>query len=198
MATPYFREWKNLRFSNGKSFLAPTRLFRADKALYFPNFFGLTLQKDKKMRDTTSVLRGKISVLSAYSSAWGESQAASFVSQINNPELHDIINKACNLAQLVQINFEDNALKAMLIRLFMGTQRKKLAVENWNKYFLVQNGLSMQLRDMIGLLNSKVGYIYLLDGECKIRWAGSGFCQENEKISLLKGVKKLIEDGSGK
>lgn len=76
----------------------------------------------------------------------------------------------------------------------MWNQRQKLGSENWDKYFLVEKGLTMELRDMIGLLNSKVGYIYLLDRECKIRWAGCGFCEDYEREGLLKGVRKLIDD----
>ncbi|POS88178.1 hypothetical protein EPUL_000185 [Erysiphe pulchra] len=196
LATPYFREWKNMRFSKGKTFLAPLRLFRSNKALYFPNFFGQTLHLDKKMRDTTPVLKNKISILSVYSSAWGEKQAASFVSKEMHPELHGIINNSGSLAQLVSINFEENSLKAMLIKLFMRSLRKRLGEENWGRYFLVQKGLTIEIREMIGLLNSKVGYIYLLDDQCKIRWAGSGFSEEDERMSLLKGVKKLIEERS--
>lgn len=196
LATPYFREWKNMRFSKGKTFLAPQRLFRSDKALYFPNFFGQTLHSDKTMRDTTSVLKGKISILSVYSSAWGEKQAASFVSKEMHPELHGIINNSRGLAQFVSINFEENSLKAMLIRLFMKSLRKRTGEENWGRYFLVQKGLTIEIREMIGLLNSKVGYIYLLDDRCRIRWAGSGFSEENERTSLSKGVKKLIEEQS--
>ncbi|RKF62496.1 Mitochondrial ATPase complex subunit ATP10 [Erysiphe neolycopersici] len=196
LATPYFREWKNMRFSKGKTFLAPPRLFRSDKALYFPNFFGQTLHLDKKMRDTTPVLKNKISILSVYSSAWGEKQAASFVSKEMHPELHEIIKNSRGLAQIVSINFEENALKAMLIRLFMRSLRKKLGEGNWGRYFLVQKGLTMEIREMIGLLNSKVGYIYLLDDQCKIRWAGSGFSEEDERSSLSKGLKRLIEEQS--
>ncbi|KAI6250312.1 Mitochondrial ATPase complex subunit ATP10 [Erysiphe necator] len=194
LATPYFREWKNMRFSKGKSFLAPSRLFRSDKALYFPNFFGQTLHLDKKMRDTTPILRHKISILSVYSSAWGEKQAASFVSIEEHPELHELLNSKKEIVQSVNINFEENAIKALLIRMFMRGLRKKMGKENWGKYFLVQRGLTIEIREMIGLLNSKVGYTYLLDNQCRIRWAGSGFSEENERKSLLKGVKKLIEE----
>ncbi|KAI1006834.1 hypothetical protein K3495_g1393 [Podosphaera aphanis] len=194
MATPYFREWKNMRFSKGKSFLAPQRLFKADKALYFPNLFGRTLEIGSQMRDTTPKLRDKISVVSVYSSAWGENQAASFISKNNNPKLHEVVDGSGGISQLIHVNIEENSLKALLIKLFMGVQRKKMGTENWGNYFLVQNGLPLELRDMIGLLNSKVGYIYLLDGECRIRWAGSGYCEGSEKEDLVRGVTKLIED----
>jgi len=178
----------------GKSFLAPPGLFKREKALYFPNFYGQTLLKDKILRDTTPLLEDKISIVSVFSSAWAENQAATFASQKNNPELHDVVNNSGGLAQMVQINVEENALKAMIVKLFMPGLRKRLGVDNWGRYFLVRKGISDQIRDAVGLLNSKVGYTYLLDGECKIRWAGSGPCEGDEKEGLVRSTRRLIEE----
>jgi ATPase complex subunit ATP10 len=181
MSTPYFREWSNMRLHKGKSFLAPPALFRAERALYFPNLHGQTLLKDKKPRDTTPVLEDKISVVSVFSSAWAENQAATFASEKQNPELHEALRSSGGAAQLVQINYEDNALKAMIVRMFMPNLRKRL-------------GVTDEMRDAIGLLNSKVGYTYLLDSECKIRWAASGPSEGDEKEGLVKGVRRLVDE----
>ena len=54
------------------------------------------------------------------------------------------------------------------------------------------------MRDAMGLLNSKVGYTYLLDGACRIRWAGSGIAEGDEREGLVRGVRKLIEEAKGK
>ncbi|KAK3099055.1 Mitochondrial ATPase complex subunit atp10, partial [Teratosphaeriaceae sp. CCFEE 6253] len=71
IAKPYFRDWSNMRFHKGKVFVAPERLFRGDVALWFPNFFGRTLEKGAEKRGwvrdghggfgrgTTEVLGGK-------------------------------------------------------------------------------------------------------------------------------------------
>lgn len=59
---------------------------------------------------------------------------------------------------------------------------------------MVKRGMTNEIRDAIGLLNSKVGYVYLLDGKCRIRWAGSGICEGDEKEGLAKGVRRLIEE----
>lgn len=178
----------------GKSFLAPPGLFKGEKALYFPNFYGQTLLKDKLHRDTTTLLEDKISVVSVFSSAWAENQAATFASEKNNPQLHEIVKNSGGLAQIVRINVEENALKAMIVKFFMPGLRKKLGNENWGRYFLVRKGISDEIRDAVGLLNSKVGYTYLLDGDCRIRWAGSGPCEGDEKEGLVKGVRRLIEE----
>lgn len=178
----------------GKSFLAPAGIFKADKSLYFPNFQGQTLLKDKKPRDTTPLFENKVSIVSVFSSQWAENQAATFASKKQNPELHEVVKGSGEMAQLVQINVEENALKAWLVKIFMRGLRKRLGEENWHRYFLVRRGITTEMRDHIGLLNSKVGYTYLLDEQCRIRWAGSGPSEGNEKESLVKGAKRLIED----
>lgn len=198
MSTPYFREWSNMRHHKGKSFIAPPRLFRADRALYFPNLQGQTLAEDKKVRDTTPTLSDKISVVSVFSSAWAEHQVSSFVSEKANAELHEVVRDSGAMAQMVQINIEENALKAGLISLFKPSLRRKMGEREWTKYFVVKKGLTDEMRDAIGLLNSKVGYIYLLDGACRIRWAGSGVAEGDEKDGLVKGVRRLIEEAKGK
>jgi mitochondrial ATPase complex subunit ATP10 len=194
ISTPYFREWTNMRHHKGKSFLAPPRLFKSDKALYFPNLYGQTLIKKSEPRDTTPVLEGKVSVVSVYSSAWAERQAESFVAEKNNPELHQVVKGSGGVAQMVQINIEENAMKAMIIKMFMPSLRKRIAGPDWGRYFVVRKGLTTEIRDAIGLLNSKVGYIYLLDRNCRIRWAGSGICEGDEKDGLVRGTRRLIED----
>ncbi|KAI9732501.1 MAG: Mitochondrial ATPase complex subunit atp10 [Claussenomyces sp. TS43310] len=195
ISTPYFREWSNMRHHKGKSFLAPPRLFKSDRALYFPNFQGQTLAKGQYLQDTTVVLRDRVSVVSVFSSAWAERQVASFTTPKNNLELHRVIHNSGGIAQMVQINIEENALKALLIKLFIPNLRRTMDAKDWGKYFLVRRGISTAMRDTIGLLNSKVGYTYLIDGSCKIRWAGSGICEGDEKESLVKGVRRLIEEG---
>ncbi|KAK6586208.1 hypothetical protein PZA11_001265 [Diplocarpon coronariae] len=194
ISTPYFREWSNMRLHKGKSFLAPPRLFKAERALYFPNIHGQTLRKEQVFRDTTPVLKDKVSVVSVFSSTWAENQTATFVAKQNNPEIHEIVASSGGMAQIVQINIEENALKAMLVKFFMPSLRKRISPGNWGRYFLVQKGLSDQIKDAIGLLNSKVGYVYLLDGECRIRWAGSGPSEGDEKDGLVRGAKRLINE----
>lgn len=198
MATPYFREWSNMRHHKGKSFVAPPRLFRADRALYFPNLQGQTLLEDAEVRDTTPVLSDKISIVSVFSSAWAEHQATSFVGTKENAELHEVVAGSGGRAQMVQINVEENPLKSALIKLFKPSLRRKMGREAWGRYFVVTRGMTGQMRDAMGLLNSKVGYTYLLDGACRIRWAGSGIAEGDEREGLVRGVRKLIEEAKGK
>jgi len=193
---PYFRDWTNLQHQEGKSWIAPPRLFKAEKSLYFPNLVGQTLHKDGLERDTTPVLEGKASVVCIYRARWGEDQVNTFISETSNPAVQEISRANPDLAQVVRINVEDNKLKAMLIRMFRGSLRKTLGENNWGRYFLVTRELAdnIDLREHIGLLNMSVGYTYLVDSECRIRWAGSANAQAEEKESLAKGFQKLVNE----
>ncbi|KAI9722368.1 MAG: hypothetical protein M1812_001840 [Candelaria pacifica] len=191
VSKPYFRDWTNMRFSRGKSFISNTQLFRQDKALYFPNLQGVTLASPRVPEDTTRVLEGKISIVSVFCSQWAEEQVATFVSKEQNPSLHEALGEGVGLSQLVDINIEENAMKASIIRLFMPRLRRRIPMDRHGQYFVVRHGINEDIRNATGLLNVYVGYVYLLDSECKIRWAGSGIAAEDERQGLVRGVRRL-------
>ncbi|KAL2832146.1 ATP10 protein-domain-containing protein [Aspergillus cavernicola] len=194
VAKPYFRDWSNMRHSQGKTFMSNLRLFKREKSLYFPNLFGATLASPKEPQNTTSILRGRVSVVNLFSSVWAESQVATFTGPKMNPGLVDALKSGGQLVQRVDINLEENALKAALIRMFMWRMRGKLPEEQHSRYFLVRKGLDDGLKETIGMMNSRVGYVYLLDENCRIRWAGSGPAEPAELEALNNGVHKLIQE----
>ena len=194
VAKPYFREWSDLRHHKGKTFISNSRLFRGDKALYFPNLAGHTLASPKLRQDTTSILKGKISVVSVFCGLWAERQVATFVRPNNNPDMHEAIREGEGLAQRIEINVEENTLKAWLIRMFMWRMRQTMLSEQHGRYFLVRKGFAERLKEAIGIINGKVGYVYLLDENCRIRWAGSGPAESGELQSLNNGIRKLVEE----
>ncbi|KAL2011602.1 hypothetical protein VTN00DRAFT_4320 [Thermoascus crustaceus] len=194
VAKPYFREWTNMQYHQGKTFIAPPRLFKRDKALYFPNLYGITLASPKEAKNTTPLLRGRVSVVNLFSSVWAEQQVATFTGPKQNPGLYEVLKSAGPLAQRVDINVEDNTMKAWLVRMFMWSMRRKLPKEQHERYFLVRKGLTDGLKEAIGMMNSKVGYIYLLDDSCRIRWAGSGPAEEAEMEALNNNLRRLVEE----
>ncbi|KAK0633416.1 ATP10 protein-domain-containing protein [Immersiella caudata] len=195
-ARPYFRDWRNMQFHKGKTFLAPPRPFKADLSLYFPNLHGSTLAKtpEAKAADTTPILEGRASIVTIFSGLWAEKQAQSFTSKEANPMLHQILEGNKGRAQLVQVNVEEDFLKALIVKLLSGSLRSRVGKENWDKYFLVRRGITDQIRESIGVLNNKVGYTYLVDHNCRIRWAGSGNAEEAEHEGLVKGVQRILAE----
>lgn len=205
IAKPYFRDWSNMRFHKGKVFVANERLFRAEHALFFPNFYGLTLRKGLPKvdhgdgygglgRDTCEVMRGKVSVVSIVSNTWAENQVATFCSREANPELQEVLEENGDVAQRVEINYESNLLKWYLLQLFGRNLRRPRTLEEQERYFMVRRGVSEIMKEAIGLLNDKGGYVYLVDAESKIRWAGSAEATAEERESMVRGLRRLIQD----
>lgn len=178
-----------MNYSQGKSFLAPRKVFKADKALYFPNMRGYTLENAREIRDTSTVLAGSVSVVSVYSGMWAERQCRTFFAGARGEELQGFMKEA--RVRKVDINIEEDWMKAGLIRLFLPNTRKNLETEVWGRYFVVRRGVGEEMRQQLGIANGKVGYVYLVDESCKIRWAGSGVADEGEREGLLAGVKRL-------
>jgi ATPase complex subunit ATP10 len=191
--TSYFRDFKNIRkYRSGKTFMANKSIFKKEAALYFPNFRGETLKEGQA--DTADVMKGKVSVVNVFSSAWGEAQVRSFTSKTANPVLYEILAQHEAVAQQIDINIEENALKAWIIKMFQFQQRLQRRKEDWGKYFVVRKGVSQRIRETIGLLNGRVGYVYLLDQECRIRWAGSADAEGTEADDLTRGFGRLVEE----
>lgn len=58
----------------------------------------------------------------------------------------------------------------------------------------VRRGLTEDVRDAMGLLNSQIGYVYLVDSGAKIRWAGSGDAWDGEVAGLNAAIVRLVEE----
>lgn len=202
----YYRDVGNLgKIHRGKSILAPTTPFRASLAMFFPNLQGMTLAVPwprRQYRDTTPVIRDHVSVVSLYNTRWAQEQCETFTSFERNPELHQFMKsyrpaREGNLARFVNINVEENWLKAWMIRLCWGKLQKEFPTEQHETYFLNRRGLHYEIRDALGIWNSKVGYVFLVDGQCRVRWAGNGDARDDEKRSLVSCLRRLVDEATG-
>ncbi|EME87893.1 uncharacterized protein MYCFIDRAFT_159097, partial [Pseudocercospora fijiensis CIRAD86] len=205
MSKPYFRDWSNLRFYKGKIFRSNERLFRADVSLWFPNFYGKTLRSDLQKgdpkdgyggfgRDTCDVMEGKVSLVSIVSSTWAQGQVETFISKEQNPELHHVLHQNQDLVQQVWINCEENILRWWLLQAFQANLRRGRSKAEQRKYFMVRRGVDEDVKEAIGILNDKVGFVYLVDADCKIRWAGSAEAEPSERESMVRCMRKLIQE----
>ena len=203
---PYFQEWKRVDHYKGKSFVSNGRLFRREKALWFPNMWGATLRRERDGvdggRDLTPVLRGRVSVVAIQSGIWAEEQVATFLGGKDgeNPALQGLMEGSGGLLQRVDVNVQADWVRSLLVRLFRGRLRRAMPEEQWGRYFMVKlardvgRGLTEDVRDAMGFLNGQVGYVYLLDTECRIRWAGSGHAWAGEVEGLNMGIRRLLEE----
>lgn len=202
---PYFQEWRRTEHYKGKSFVSNERLFRRDKAKYFPNIWGNTLDPSETQgRDMSPLLRGKISVVGVVQGQWAEEQVATFIGEEQNKELASLMESSHGRVQRADVNMQGDAVRAWLVKMFQPNLRKAIPEDRWGRYFMVKlprdvrRGLTDEVRDAMGLLNTQVGYVYLLDEECRIRWAGSGHAWDGERESLNNGVRRLLQEQSEK
>ena len=180
-----------MQYHSGKTFLSPPRLIRREKALYFPNLRGYTLANPHEIGDTTSALLGKVSIVSLFSGKWAADQTRTFLKDKEFEGQWGLM--AGGGAQRVDINVEDDWMKAWIVRMSLGGIKRLRPEEEWGRYFVVRRGFNSNVKQCLGIANGKVGYVYLVDEDCKIRWAACGEAAEGEHEGLARGVRKLTE-----
>ncbi|WFD05767.1 Mitochondrial ATPase complex subunit atp10 [Malassezia vespertilionis] len=99
--------------------------------------------------------------------------------------------------QLVQINLQENVLKAYLLSLFLSSLRKQVPVKLQETYLLSGQSMEM-LHEPMGLHNKHVGYTYLVGPDEKIRWAGSAFAEPDESRALIACAAVLLDRLAGR
>lgn len=182
-----YQDIYHFRDTAGKMFVAPPAYFRADKALYMPNIVGRTLASPDP-KPTTAVLSGKISVVRIFTSLTGENQTVSYFFEGEHP------NTAVEDGfQIVDINIPDNFATEFLVKWHAGKIRTQIpnAAGRHSRYFIARKGITKEMRDSIELVNKYSGYVYLVDKECKIRWAACGAATEAERNALWRFVAAL-------
>ena len=188
-----------MRHHQGKTFIAPEQPFKSEVAKYFPNFQGYTLADSWSYLDTTKVLRGKVSIVSFVSESWAEEQARSFVGKKENAKLARLLEELKGEKGLhkVLINYEDDWFKKILIYMFLWYARRKSdrldGKDMRARSFIVTRGVDREFfENGLGVTNLRVGYVYLVDQNCKIRWVGNGDASEAEKASLVRVARRLV------
>ena len=94
--------------------------------------------------------------------------------------------------QTIDINVEISRLRSALVYLFTSSLRRQRPTSSWGNYFIVRKGLTQDIQEQMGHMNSKAGYICLVDSECRIRWAGSGEASSEERHKLLGSIRRLL------
>jgi len=173
-----------VRFYGGKTWMAPKVLIREDKALYFPNIVGTRLSDGLKTH-TTTLCKEKISVVAMLSTKISEHHALSFAERVNAKfGIHPAY-------QYVQINLQENVLKSLLVSMFLSSLRN-LVPTYLQKTYLVSRQNMEYLREPLGMTNSRIGYVFLVDENLRVRWAGCAEAKPEEANGLLLGTTVLL------
>ena len=93
--------------------------------------------------------------------------------------------------QLVQINLQENRLKAYLVSLFLSSLRSQVPATLQPSYILSHQNLTTEREDL-ALHNKHVGYTYLVGPDAKIRWGAGGFAEKEERQALVACTGVLL------
>ncbi|TFK38133.1 ATP10 protein-domain-containing protein [Crucibulum laeve] len=181
----YFHDMNMTRKHGGKTWIAPSVLIREDKALYLPNIVGKSLDNGT-IKNTTTLCYGRITVLAMLGTQISEIHAKSFVGPTHARFSSN------SLYQYIQINLQENILKSFLVSLFANKLRTTVAPEMQPNYLVSSQNMEY-VRDPLGMTNSKVGYVYLIDENLKIRWGGSADARPEETQALESCTGVLLK-----
>ncbi|ORZ27206.1 ATP10 protein-domain-containing protein [Lobosporangium transversale] len=186
----YFAELSELNRTGSKLWKGTPNMISADKALYMPNITGTSLKTSKPV-ELVDLLHGKVSLVAISGTRFGEEQLETFV----KPFLEKWpMGMANSKVQLVELNIQENPLKAGLVRMMVPFVRKSIPEERHATYMLHYKSIK-HLKGPLSMPNSYLGYVFLVDGNCKIRWGAHGKATEEELQTLLDSVQRLSERG---
>ncbi|KAF9348572.1 Mitochondrial ATPase complex subunit atp10 [Mortierella sp. AD094] len=186
----YFAEFSELSRTGSKLWKATENMISADKALYMPNIIGTSLKTSEPI-ELVDIIRGKISLLAISGTRFGEEQIETFLA----PFLKRWpMGEGNSKVQLVELNIQENPLKAGLVRMMVPFVRKTIPEERHANYILHYKSIK-HLKDPLSMPNSYLGYVFLIDSNCKIRWGAHGKGTETEVKTLLDSVQRLSERG---
>ncbi|TDL22825.1 hypothetical protein BD410DRAFT_199975 [Rickenella mellea] len=180
----YYSDFHALRKFGGKTWIGPPSLIREQNALYFPDVAGVSLSTREKAH-TTDICAGNISVVAMMSTKISEEHVDSFVRPTNDAYLKD------PRYRFVQINLQENTLKGFLVSFYLNTLRKTIPPELHSTYLFSTQNMEYE-REPLGMTNKHIGFVYLLDQNLKVRWAGGGLARDEESRSLRTCVHVLL------
>lgn len=185
-----FYESKSFANTQGKIFSPPVSYFRADKAKYFPDLEGYTLLNHK--RDLYDVLRNKVTLLRIFSTISGENCTNTYLEDYLSGEGYSKLQEKYPLSQIVDLNLPQSWIKGLFVKMAKANLRKIVPPARHDNYFILPNSVFLvDVKKTLLCDNMCSGYLYVLDGEGKIRWATSGFASESEVELLWKSVRGL-------
>ncbi|KAI8388501.1 ATPase assembly factor ATP10 [Radiomyces spectabilis] len=178
----YFADVHEMRKTQGKMYYASNKLTSAEKAGYMPDYEGFNVSKDTV--HTTDLLLGKVSLMTFVYAKFGEAHVNSFI----NPFLQKFGNTEG--VQVVELNVQENFLKQLLLRAFVPSIRRNLPDARKPNYVFLMKDISRS-RKMLDMTNQYIGYVFLVDENCKIRWTAHGNASAEEVANMLAMTEYL-------
>lgn len=188
-----FYDSKSFANTHGKIFLPPISFFKQSKSLYFPNFEGYTLLKNK--RQLYDVLKNKVTILRMSSAISGENCTNSYVQDYLSGSGYEQFKGKYPHSQIVDINIPQSWIKGLFVSLAKNNIRNMIPPARHDLYFVLSHKLfTGDVKRTLKCDNACSGYLYILDETGKIRWATSGMTDEEESAVLWRSMRALEKE----
>ncbi|PVV02920.1 hypothetical protein BB560_002621 [Smittium megazygosporum] len=179
-----FKENLHLKKFGPKLFEATAELIPEKRALYMPRLQCKSLLGNQQ--EISLFLKGKISLVVFEFAKFAEPHAKSYI------EPFESIFKENPKVNLVQLNIEENMLKAFILKTFLGYIRATIPKYRQNSYF-THFGSINTIKQQLGIANKFLGYCFLVDKNTKIRWYANGLATKQEQETLIKLTHSLLK-----
>jgi len=126
-----------------------------------------------------------VSVIAMLSTRISEIHATSYTKS-----LHGLYHKH-PVYQYIQINLQENILKSILVNIFLSSLRSKIPPDQHTRYLVSRQNMEY-VREPLGMTNSRIGYVYLVDENLKIRWAACADAKKEEEEALIRCTGVLL------
>lgn len=127
---------------------------------------------------------------------WADRQTRTWVEE--NAGVGEVMREfGEGVVQRAWVSVEGNWMKWLILR-FLGARqlRRGLKGGEAGRWSLVK-GVGEEVMGALGMGNRKAGYVYLVDGEGRIRWAGSAVAGEKEKGWMVASLRRLCLEAKG-
>eukprot|EP00578_Thalassiosira_sp_NH16_P012813 CAMPEP_0181113782 /NCGR_PEP_ID=MMETSP1071-20121207/20529_1 /TAXON_ID=35127 /ORGANISM="Thalassiosira sp., Strain NH16" /LENGTH=352 /DNA_ID=CAMNT_0023197839 /DNA_START=161 /DNA_END=1216 /DNA_ORIENTATION=- len=197
-ALGYFWAFKELTITDNKPILSNETIIPAAEAEKFPPLNGCISLHDEEVdvpeffsRDNLSKDANAKCTLVAISCkdfgaqllpSWTEPFERDLCTNNNNK------NKDANRYEVVRITINEGRI-AKLLSPFIVSGTKKKVPEKDHENTLLYYGDAEETRDVLRMHNIYTGYVFLVDGIGRVRWAGSGEGSE-EEVRVMMGIAR--------
>ncbi|KAI8822032.1 ATP10 protein-domain-containing protein [Fimicolochytrium jonesii] len=179
----YWDDLKEAARKGAKLWEAPKRARAPNMSPQVPNPLSKTLTGEET--DVLTLVKTKqVSLVTFMFSALGEGHVKTYI----DPFLAAFADQP-NL-QVVQLNVEENWLKAPVLKLMTPLVRRSVPKERQSTYLLHYKPI-IAARRAAGMTNNVLGWANLVDRQGRIRWQAHGPAKEHEIESMIRITRTL-------
>ncbi|RKP09999.1 ATPase assembly factor ATP10 [Thamnocephalis sphaerospora] len=179
----YWKDLHNLREQGVKQWEAAKSLNKAKGAPYLPNITGRTLLGESV--NSLDLTRNRVSLVSFCFVRFGEAHVNSYI----EPFVAEFGARSDRI-QLVEFNVQENYLKSALLWMSQSYIRRNTPKERHDNYIIHYGGID-DVRSQIGITNTYLGWVFLVDADQRIRWYAHGPAQPQEIETMLCLTREL-------